>query len=120
MCRLIQWKNGQSLADIKYKYIENIAREAEKCKNINRIMLFGSSLEERCTSASDIDIAVFGNQKRSKYLRSKEFMTFQDNIFLYDLEQEYDILYFCEGVEQKTGILEDINKGIEIYRRAAV
>ena len=63
MCRLTQWKSGQCLADIKYKYIENIAREAEKCRNINRIMLFGS---------------------------------------------------------QKMDIFEDINKGIEIYRRAAV
>ncbi len=51
-------------------------------------------------------------------MRSKEFKTFQDSVFLYDLDQDYDILYFCEKSDNKAGILKDINKGIEIYRRA--
>ena len=116
MCRLVQWKNGQYVAEIKYNHILNITKQAEKCKNINRIMLFGSSLEERCSDKSDIDIAVFGNQTKSKYYKSMEFQTFQDNIVLYDLDQEYDILYFCEKGDNKAGILSDINNGIEIYR----
>ncbi|MBO5608967.1 MAG: hypothetical protein J5929_01145 [Eubacterium sp.] len=49
MCRLVMYKNGQYIADIKYNYIENIAKQAEKCRNISKIILFGSSIEERCT-----------------------------------------------------------------------
>ena len=37
---------------------------AERTSNICRIMLFGSSIEARCTDNSDIDIAVFGNKDR--------------------------------------------------------
>ena len=95
----------------------NIASEADKCKNISRIMLFGSSLEERCTESSDIDIAVFGKMKKNQYLESSEFRGFQDRVFLYDLNQDYDILYFCEDQEYHDPILNDINQGAEIYRR---
>ena len=117
MCRLVPYKNGKKVAEIKLRHIDNITEQAEKCRNINRIMLFGSSLEERCTSRSDIDIAVFGSQNKARYLRSKEFKSFQDSIFLYDLDQDYDIIYFCEGSDHKAGIMEEINNGIEIYRR---
>jgi len=117
MCKLVPYKNGRRVAEIKVRHIDNIAAQAEKCRNINRIMLFGSSLEERCTSRSDIDIAVFWSQNKARYLRSKEFKSFQDSIFLYDLDQDYDIIYFCEWSDHKAGIMEDINNGIEIYRR---
>ena len=91
MCRLVMYKNGQYIADIKYNYIENIAKQAEKCRNISKIILFGSSIEERCTDESDIDIAVFGSLSKSKYLRLKEFKMFQDELFMYDLNQGTEI-----------------------------
>ncbi len=116
MCRLVMYKNGQYIADIKYNYIENIAKQAEKCRNISKIILFGSSIEERCTDESDIDIAVFGSLSKSKYLRSKEFKKFQDELFMYDLNQDYDILYFCENDKSEDAIMNDINQGTEIYR----
>ena len=47
MCKLVDF-NGKLVADIKLKHIENIIKQAEKCNNISRIMLFGSSIEERC------------------------------------------------------------------------
>ena len=65
MCKLISIGNGKAIADIKHKYIKNITRQAHECKNISRIVLFGSSLEERCTEKSDIDIAVFGKINRN-------------------------------------------------------
>ena len=119
MCKLIQYRNGQYIADIKQKHIENIARQAANCKNISRIMLFGSSVQERCSEESDIDIAVFGNMSKSRYLSSTEFKKFQDQLFLYDLDQDYDILYFCEGQEHHDAIMTDIAQGTEIYRREA-
>ena len=42
MCKLVPYKNGQSIADIKYGHVMNIAEKAASCKHINRIMLFGS------------------------------------------------------------------------------
>lgn len=120
MCNLVSIGSSKSVADIKQKHILNIREQAGKCKNISRIMLFGSSLEERCTERSDIDIAVFGKMKKSKYLDSKEFRTFQDRVFLYDLNQDYDILYFCDDQEYSDAIMTDINQGAEIFRRGNV
>ena len=117
MCKLVHYKDGQCVAEIKLQHIRNVSRQAEKCKNISRIMLFGSSTEERCTDHSDIDIAVFGQMPKAKYLGSSEFRRFQDQLFLYDLNQDYDILYFCDGQNYTDPIMADINRGTEIYRR---
>ena len=106
------------MAEIKLEHIRNVSAQAERCKNISRIMLFGSSIEERCTDHSDIDIAVFGQMPKAKYLGSSEFKKFQDQLFLYDLNQDYDILYFREGQDYTDPIMEDIKRGAEIYRRA--
>ena len=118
MCELVQYKDGRYVADIKLKHIKNVSDQAEKCKNISRIVLFGSSTEERCTDLSDIDIAVFGQMPKAKYLGSKEFKRFQDGLFLYDLNQDYDILYFRDGQDHSDPIMTDIGRGTEIYRRA--
>lgn len=119
MCKLKALPNGKSVAEIKYSFIENIIAQAEKCKNISRIMLFGSAIEERCSDRSDIDIAVFGTQTKNKYLRSKEFKDFQRSLFMYGdaFSQDYDILYFCDGVEYTDAIIADIENGAEIFRR---
>ncbi|MBQ7719042.1 MAG: nucleotidyltransferase domain-containing protein [Clostridia bacterium] len=116
MCRLVEYKNGR-VADIKLKYIENIARQAAKTRHITRIMLFGSALEERCREDSDVDIAVFGDIPRSGYFRLKEYKNFQDSIFDFDFDQDYDILYYQQDKEYKSAVMKDINKGVEIYRR---
>ena len=34
-----------------------------------------------------------------------------------EINQDYDILYFCDGEEYDDIILNDINHGAEIYRR---
>lgn len=118
MAKLVPYKNGKRIAKIKLRHIDNIAAQAAKCDHIERVVLFGSSLEERCTKASDIDIAVFGTQPKKKYLLSQEFKRFHDDVFLFDLAQDYDILYFSSAEETKADILNDINRGVEIYRRA--
>ena len=90
---------------------------AERTSNICRIMLFGSSIEARCTDNSDIDIAVFGNKDKGRYIDSKEFRDFKSAIFRFDWNQDYDVLYFVDGIEYNAAIMNDINKGVEIYRR---
>ena len=118
MCKLVPFDGDTRVADIKLPHIHNIVRQASRTKNINRVMLFGSATEDRCTDRSDIDIAVFGDIPKMKYLRSKEYKQFQDGIFRFDLDQDYDILYFSDSARQCDVILNDIANGAEIYRRA--
>lgn len=120
MCKLAEIAEGKLVADIKMDCIKNVIQQAPDCKQIERIMLFGSSLEERCNESSDIDLAVFGSETRSKFLRSHDFKRFIDQVFLYDMDQDYDILYFREGSQEKAGILRQVNQGLEIYRRDMV
>ena len=117
MCKLVNFKDGQKVADIKYKHILNVAKQAEVCPNISRVMLFGSALTESCTDSSDIDVAVFGKMTKNKYLLSNEFKGFRKRIFEFDPNQDYDILYFEDGKLHSDIIMNDISRGLELYRR---
>ena len=79
--------------------------------------MFGSSLEERCTEESDIDIAVFGSKTKGSYIDSSEFRSFKRGLFSFDWNQDYDVLYFKESTEKDDPIMTDIYEGVEIYRR---
>ena len=118
MCRMVPYKDGRCVADIKLRHIDNISEQAKAAKNIRRIMLFGSALEDRCTERSDIDIAVFGDKSKSSYIDSKEFKAFKSGLFRFDWDQDYDVLYFKDNEEGKDAIMHEICRGIEIFRRA--
>ena len=106
------------VADLKQKYIMNIIDAAGKCDFIDRVVLFGSSIEERCTETSDIDLAVFGSQSRSKALSSRKYERFARQLYSFDNHnQAYDILYFRNGSKNNSQILDDIEKGEVIYER---
>ncbi len=120
MCKMIPFEGEKRVADIKLHHIRNIVDQAAFAKNINRIMLFGSATEERCSEYSDIDIAVFGSLPKSAYLQSKEFKAFQDAVFRFDFSQDYDILYFSDSKPHSDPILHDVLKGTEIYRRSGI
>jgi predicted nucleotidyltransferase len=68
MCKLVDCHTNYGeickVADIKANYISNIVNTAHICANIERIVLFGSALEERCKDISDIDILYFQNGKK--------------------------------------------------------
>ena len=121
MCKVIETEiNGKRIhiADIKEKYIINIVNAAEKCSIIDRIMLFGSCIEERCNESSDIDLAIFGNQTEYKALRSKEYDRFTDQLYQFDDSgQSYDLLYFITDKTYHGKIVEDIQKGELIYAK---
>jgi predicted nucleotidyltransferase len=117
MCKMVPYKNGRCVADIKLRHIDNISAQAKDAKNIHRIMLFGSALEERCTERSDIDIAVFGRKAKNSYIDSREFREFKKGLFSFDWNQDYDVLYFREGEDHSAAIMEDISRGVEIFRR---
>ena len=121
MCTLESMTIGNKsfkVADIKRKYIENIVDAAAKCDIIDRVILFGSSIEERCRESSDIDIAVFGSQVPSRALTSKKYDRFTQQLYAFDdYSQAYDILYFKTGSKNKSLIMNDIHKGEVLYER---
>ena len=121
MCRVLPMNIGTRqihVAEIKQKYIQNIIDAAHQCDLIDRVVLFGSSLEERCREASDIDIAVFGNLPRSRALTSKKYERFARRLYAFDnYSQAYDILYFRNNSDDSNPILHEISKGEELYAR---
>ena len=121
MCKVITMNVDNRkfrVAEIKKKYMTNIIDAAKKCDFIERVVLFGSSIEDRCRESSDIDIAVFGNQIRSKALSSKKYEQFARQVFAFsNFDQDYDILYFKSGSNIKNLSMDDITKGEVLYER---
>ena len=98
--------------------MENIIDAAQKCDFIDRVVLFGSSIEERCREQSDIDLAVFGTQVPSRALTSKKYERFARQLYAFDDHaQAYDILYFRSGSGDSNPILHEISRGEELYAR---
>lgn len=106
------------VADLKEKYIANIVDAADKCDLIDRVILFGSSIEERCHKDSDIDLAVFGNEPEMKALTSKKYERFARQLYGFDdHNQAYDLLYYKTGTPCNDAIMNDINQGELLYVR---
>ncbi len=97
--------------------MSNIVDAAKKCDLIDKVIVFGSSLEDRCTDASDIDIAVFGSKTKYKMYHSKSYDNFLKQIYGYDLDQDYDVLYFKTGEESPQQIFKNILNGATIYAK---
>ena len=78
MCKLIDFKTNTNnivkIADVKLKHIQNIVEQVKKCPSIEAIILFGSSLEERCTKGSDIDIAIISKYTINKLCGIKSYI----------------------------------------------
>ena len=105
------------VADIKEKYIGNIIEAAKECELIDKIVLFGSSIETRYTTKSDIDLAIFGNKIPSRALESKMYEKFSRKIHGFDYSQDYDLLYFKSDSDDSSPIMQNINHGEVIYER---
>jgi predicted nucleotidyltransferase len=121
MCKLVDFSTNFGtvckVADNKISYIRNILKNAYLCPDIEKIILFGSALEERCNDLSDIDIAIFGNKSENCFLKSKEFEKFEKGVYCFGEFQDYDILYFQNDRCSETGIMADINAGELIYQK---
>ncbi len=130
MCKLKMFKNNMgetiNVADIKMQHIQNIVKQAERCKAIKAIVLFGSSLEERCSYESDIDIAIVSKYTVSELDKLKTFKRFMEAIYTFDMAQEYDRIYFSSLDEinknkDEIPICEELaTKGRVIYKRKVV
>ena len=115
MCSLAKLNNGVSVASIKKDHIDNIIENASECSDIDKIILFGSSASTKCDEGSDIDIAVFSQKPRMKFMSSKSFRMFIDKVYGFDENQSYDILYFKTGQQYKDAIYGEVMKGSVIY-----
>ena len=123
MCRLVKVNTGTGtvkVAGIKKKYIQNIAEAAMKCDYIDKVILFGSCIRNKCREDSDIDIAVFGCLPKGRCLTSKKYERFLTQVFSFDdFRQAYDILYFKTGSRNNGGIMREIENGEVLYVRTA-
>lgn len=120
MCKLEKMNiNGRSIriATIKKACIENIIKSISKCHAIDKVVLFGSSLEERCRDTSDVDIAIFGKHSKSEMLKLKSYNDFVDSIISFGEVQDYDILYFDSRKEYDRAIMADIMAGEVLFER---
>ena len=115
MCEMVRTSNGIEVAAIKKACIENIISNASDCKNLDRIVLFGSSISSHCEDDSDIDMAVFSDVPHARFLSSKSFREFMQKIYMFDADQTYDVLYFKTGKEYKEPIFSEVMKGKTIY-----
>lgn len=120
MCKLVSLNTGSQrikVADIKKSYIENIINSVRLCSDIDKVVLFGSALEERCTDYSDVDIAVFGRKSKAKMFRSKSYNEFVDSISSYGDIQDYDVLYFDIANAKESSVMNEIERGVVLYER---
>lgn len=120
MCKLVEMKvNGRNIriADIKKTYVENIISNISKCGAIDKVVLFGSALEERCSDTSDVDIAVFGKYTKGEMFKMKSYNDFVDSVISFGEVQDYDMLYFDSRREYDGAIMADIEAGEVLYER---
>lgn len=121
MCKLVKIGDNVEVASIKEHTIRKIIDKANICNKIDAIILFGSSLEERCTEQSDIDMAFIINTSMSRLVSDGGYKKFKKYLYSIDENQEYDILYFrsLENIRSsKDFVCKDIiSKGKTVYER---
>ena len=120
MCQLTALNIGGrivNVASIKSEYIKNIVASSSKCNVIEKVILFGSAIEERCKEESDIDIAVFGKETKSKVFKSKDYRDFVNSVVSFGEIQDYDILYFDSNKKYDSAIMKNINNGEVLFVR---
>lgn len=126
MCKLVNVKTNYGeevrVAEIKRDEIKNIIDAASLCKNIDMLILYGSSLEDRCDKYSDIDIVVISKYPISKLCKLKSFHDFTTYVYKYNMDQDYDFLYYKSyeeinrNAESEMISSEIINKGKIIFK----
>ena len=128
MCKLVKITNslGEQIevAEIKADTIKKIIKIAKICDKIDYIYLFGSSVEERCTDESDIDLAIISNVSASKLCNRSSYREFKERLYAIDTDQEYDRLQFNSLKAMRNSkepvCLDIISKGKLLYKREGI
>ncbi|MBD5508818.1 MAG: nucleotidyltransferase domain-containing protein [Lachnospiraceae bacterium] len=125
MCNLVKIKNNKNkeiqVASIKADTLQQLIQIFSICNKIEKVYLFGSALEERCTEKSDIDIAIISSTSLGKLITDKGYKQFKHQLYNIGDNQEYDILYFksLEQIQKSNDLVckDIISKGSIIYER---
>ena len=128
MCKLVKITNslGEQIevAEIKADTIKKIIKTVKICDKIDYIYLFGSSVEERCTDESDIDLAIISNVSASKLCNRSSYREFKERLYAIDTDQEYDRLQFnsLKAIRnsKEPVCLDIISKGKLLYQREGI
>lgn len=128
MCKLVKIRNslGEEIevAEMKADTIIQIIKIAKICDKIDYIYLFGSSVEERCTDESDIDLAIISNVTASKLYSRSSYRKFKERLYAIDRDQEYDRLQFnsLKAIRnsKEPVCLDIISKGKLLYQREGI
>lgn len=119
MARLVKLFNNSDIyvADIKKDLLLEIVEKAKEFDFIKQLILFGSSLEERCKYSSDIDLIITGNKPSYRCLDSKVYRNFTEYVYDLDFSQDYDIIYQYDNINKMKGGLkrEVLERGVVIY-----
>ena len=110
--------------DKKKNIIQYLVDHASICDFIEQILLFGSSLEDRCSENSDIDLAIISKWPIQKISGNRKFDEFMERMYAYDnYRTDYDLLYFksYDEIVKKSKEVpicrELVQKGKVIYRQ---
>ena len=118
MSNLVKLSNRDVyVSEFKVKYIEHLLNICKDFDFIEKVILFGSVVEERCKETSDIDIVILGSKTKSSCLDSVAFRRFKLLLFEFDFSQDYDILYENNLANFNEKLRENIEKGYIIYEK---
>ncbi|MCR4755824.1 MAG: hypothetical protein K5868_09925 [Lachnospiraceae bacterium] len=127
MCRLAElhtnFDSTVMVAENKLDILRFIIDTASQCSKIDAIILFSSTLDERCRDDSDIDIVIISNATLSVLSRQKSFTKFKKDLYLKNMSQKYDFLYFksmdeIKSQQDKSPLCNElVRNGQFIYRK---
>lgn len=97
----IRFLNAEYVHPLKQELVQDLQTDFEQDENVKAVIVFGSAVEFRCNSYSDLDLCV----ERYHF----------DRMFHYSVLDEIDLLYWDRiGERLKQEIAE---KGIVVYDR---
>ncbi|MCD8105586.1 MAG: nucleotidyltransferase domain-containing protein [Lachnospiraceae bacterium] len=97
----IDFLNAEYIHPLKQELVQNLQADFERDENVRAVIVFGSAVEFRCNSYSDLDLCV----ERCHF----------DRPFRYNALDEIDLLYWDRiGEKLKQEIAE---KGIVVFDR---
>lgn len=103
VCEEVSFRNANRVHPLMQVRVEKLIQNMYRDKNIRKLVLFGSSLEFRCNSSSDIDIYI------EKYEKDKKLES------LPDLDCEVDIV---TNLSPDSKLYREIDKtGLLLFER---
>lgn len=119
MCKLVPFKTQPGeiamVADTKVDKLNKYLEMFPRLSSIDKVILFGSTLEERCTPDSDIDLLLFYNDRlQYRYDMSITLLDeFPDSCY----DDTLGISIYRDLSTSVGAVREALNKGVILYDR---